>query len=146
VVTQEDKDGVYFTRPGLVSNAQTTHEIESLQDKLYWASMIQVIQTDLGIARSSFPQLSLLGDVVFLYNKDKELELQEQHDELWYTDYKKKKKEHIREIVDASMMTEKEIEEMREEFGPAIQMDSQNRYIERIIMPNLFDMHRNRPH
>lgn len=119
---------------------------ESLQDKLYWASMIQVIQTDLGIARSSFPQLSLLGDVVFLYNKDKELELQEQHDELWYTDYKKKKKEHIREIVDASMMTEKEIEEMREEFGPAIQLDSQNRYIERIIMPNLFDMQRNRPH
>ena len=107
--------------------------------------MSQVIQTDLGIARSSFPQLSLLGDVVFLYNKDKELELQEQHDELWYTDYKKKKKEHIREIVDASMMTEKEIEEMREEFGPAIQMDSQNRYIERIIMPNLFDMRRNRP-
>ncbi|MGE5661017.1 MAG: hypothetical protein ACM3X1_02105 [Ignavibacteriales bacterium] len=94
----------------------------------------------MGIARSSFPQLSLLGDVVFLYNKDKELELQE----LWYTDYKKKK-EHIREIVDASMMTEKEIEEMREEFGPAIQMDSQKRYIERIIMPNLFDMRRNRP-
>lgn len=57
----------------------------------------------------------------------------------------KKKKEHIREIVDASMMTEKEIEEMREEFGPAIQMDSQKRYIERIIMPNLFDMRRNRP-
>lgn len=57
-----------------------------LQDKLYWASMIQAIQTDLGIARSSFPQLSLLGDLVFLYDKDKELELQEQHDELWYTD------------------------------------------------------------
>ena len=142
MVTQEDKDGVYFTRPGLVSNAQTTHEIESLQDKLYWTSMIQVIQTDLGIERSSFPQLSLLGDVVFLYNKDKELELQEQHDELWYTDYKKRRKN----IFDASMMTEREIEEMREEFGPAIQMDSQNRYIERIIMPNLFDMRRNRPH
>jgi hypothetical protein len=119
---------------------------EPLQDKLYWASMIQAIQTDLGIARSSFPQLSLLGDLVFLYDKDKELELQEQHDELWYTDYKKKKREHIRKIVDASMMTEKEIDEMREEFGPAIQMDSQNRYIERIIMPNLFDMHRSRLH
>jgi hypothetical protein len=39
--------------------------------------MIQAIQTDLGIARSSFPQLSLLGDLVFLYDKDKELELQE---------------------------------------------------------------------
>ena len=102
--------------------------------------MIQSIQTDLGIARSSFPNLSLLGDVVFLYDKDKELELQEQHDELWYTDYKKKKREYIRQIVDASMMTEKEIEEIREEFGPAIQMDAGNRYIERIIMPNLFDM------
>jgi hypothetical protein len=81
---------------------------------------------------------------VFLYDKDKELELQEQHDELWYIDYEKKKREHIREIVDASMMTEKEIEEIQEEFGPAIQMDTQNRYIERIIMPNTFDMRRNR--
>ena len=105
--------------------------------------MIQSIQTDLGIAHSSFPKLSLLGDIVFLYDKDKELELQEQHDELWYIDYKKKKREHIREIVDASMMTEKEIEEIQEEFGPAIQMDTQNRYIERIIMPNTFDMRRN---
>jgi hypothetical protein len=42
------------------------------------------------------------------------------------------------------MMTEKEIEEIQEEFGPAIQMDTQNRYIERIIMPNTFDMRRNR--
>src|SRR5918995_2362349 len=112
---------------------------ESLQLKLYWASMIQSIQTDLGIARSSFPNLSLLGDVVFLYDKDKELELQEQHDELWYTDYKKKKREHIRQIVDASMMSEKEIEEIQEEFGPAIQMDPQSRFVERIIMPNFFD-------
>ncbi|MGH9978742.1 MAG: hypothetical protein ACRD8Z_23355 [Nitrososphaeraceae archaeon] len=116
---------------------------ESLQDKLYWASMIQAIQTDLGIARSSFSNLSLLGDVVFLYNKDKELELQEQHDELWYKEYKKEKREYIRQIVDASMMTENEIEELREEFGPAIQMDARNRYIERIIMPNLFDTRRN---
>jgi hypothetical protein len=106
---------------------------------MYYA-MIQSIQTDLGIARSSFPQLSLLGDLVFLYDKDKELELQEQHDELWYKDYKKKKREHVRQIVDASMMTETELEEMREEFGPAIQMDSENQYVERIIMPNLFDM------
>ena len=105
--------------------------------------MIQSIQTDLGIARSSFPNLSLLGDIVFLYDKNKELELQEQHDELWYTDYKKKKREHIREIVDASMMTEKEIEEIQEEFGPAIQIDARNRYIERIIMPNLFDTRNN---
>ena len=39
--------------------------------------MIQMIQTDLGIARSSFPQLSHIGNLVFLYDKDKELELQE---------------------------------------------------------------------
>jgi hypothetical protein len=102
--------------------------------------MIQAIQTDLGIARSSFPQLSLLGDLVFLYDKDKELKLQEQHDEIWYKDYKKKKRQHIREIIDASTMTEKEIELMGEEFGSAIQIDSQNRYVERITMPNLFDM------
>ena len=93
---------------------------------------------------SSFPNLSLLGDIVFIYDKDKELELQEQHDELWYTDYKKRRRERrIREIVDASMMTEKEIEEIQEEFGPVIQMDARNRYIERIIMPNLFDTRKN---
>ena|GEM_PF-3962926 len=39
----------------------------------------------------------------------------------------KRRRENI--FVDASMMTENEIEEMREEFGPAIQMDSQNRYM-----------------
>lgn len=42
-----------------------------------------------------------------------------------------------RGIVDASMMTEKEREEIREEFGPAIPMDTRNRYLERIIIPIL---------
>lgn len=102
--------------------------------------MIQAIQTDLGIACSNFSQLSLLGDLVFLYGKNKELELQEQHDELWYTEYKKKKRVHIRQTVDASMMTEEEIEEMREEFGPSIQLDAQDRYIERIIMPRFVEI------
>ena len=144
VVIREVKVGVYFTRRGLDSNVQTIQKTENhCRINLDWASMIQSIQTDLGIARSSFPNLSLLGDIVFLYDKNKELELQEQHDELWYTDYKKKKREHIREIVDASMMTEKEIEEIQEEFGPAIQIDARNRYIERIIMPNLFDTRNN---
>ena len=41
------------------------------------------------------------------------------------------------------MMTEKEIEEIQEEFGPAIQIDPRNRYIERIIMPNQFDTRKN---
>jgi hypothetical protein len=34
---------------------------ETIQDKLFWAQMIQNIQTDLGLKRSSFPQLSLAG-------------------------------------------------------------------------------------
>jgi hypothetical protein len=38
--------------------------------------MIQIIQTDLGLKRSSFPQLSLAGDVIFAYDIEKELELQ----------------------------------------------------------------------
>jgi hypothetical protein len=38
--------------------------------------MIQNIQTDLGLKRSSFPQLSLAGDVIFAYDIEKELELQ----------------------------------------------------------------------
>jgi hypothetical protein len=108
VVIREDKYGGLLHKVWIgFKRANNSRNGEPLQDKLYWASTIQAIQTDLGIARSSFPQLSLLGDLVFLYDKDKELELQEQHDELWYTDYKKKKREHIRKIADASMMTER---------------------------------------
>ena len=78
--------------------------------------MIQNIQTDLGLKRSSFPQLSLVGDVIFAYDIEKELELQDQHDELWFKKYKKKKCVHIQEIVNGSMLSEQEKEWFHEGF------------------------------
>jgi hypothetical protein len=111
---------------------------ESFQDRLYWATLIQNLQTDLGLQRSSFPQLGLLGDVVFLYDKEKELELHDQEDELLLEEYKKEKRTHIKEIVHSSMLSEQEREWMTEKT-----YENENRYIERIIMPNFFDMRRN---
>jgi hypothetical protein len=116
---------------------------ESFQDRLGWAITIQNIQTDLGLQRSSFPNLGLFGDYVFAYDKEKKLELQTEEDELWFKEYKRKKSVHIKEIVDTSFLTEEEKQMMREEFGPAMQKDAQNRYMERIIMPNFFDVPKN---
>ncbi len=106
---------------------------ETIQDKLFWAQMIQNIQTDLGLKRSSFPQLSLAGDVIFAYDIEKELKLQDQHDELWFKEYKKKKRAQIQEIVDSSMLTDEEIEMMRE-YGPVLLKDPEGRYLERVVM------------
>jgi len=106
---------------------------ETIPDKLFWAQMIRNIQTDLGLKRSSFPQLSLAGDVVFAYDIEKELELQDKHDELWFKEYEKKKHAHIREIVDSSMLTDEEIEMMRE-YGPVLLKDPEGRYVERVVM------------
>jgi hypothetical protein len=116
---------------------------ETFQDRLGWATTIQNIQTDMGLQRSSFPNLGLLGDSVFTYDLEKELELQTEHDELWLKEYKKKKRAHIQEIVDPSMLTEQEREWMKEyasQFTTDITHGNENRYVERIIMPNLFDM------
>ena len=121
---------------------------ESFQDRLGWASTIRNIQTDMGLQRSSFPDLGLLGDSVFTYDLEKELELQTDHDELWFKEYKKKKRAHIQEIVDASMLTEQEKESMEEyepQFTPGKTYDNENKYVERVIMPNLFDIRRNIP-
>ena len=119
---------------------------ESFQDRLRWAVRIQDVQTDLGLQRTSFPSLGLLGDYIFLYDKEKELELQTEHDELWFKEYKKKKRAHIQEIVDASMLSEQEIEWMEEyaSESPTHPTDyAINRFVERVVMPNLFDMRRN---
>jgi hypothetical protein len=62
---------------------------ESFQERLGWAITIQNIQTDLGLRRSSFPNLGLLGDYVFAYDQEKELELQTEENELWFNEYKK---------------------------------------------------------
>jgi hypothetical protein len=116
---------------------------ESFQDRLYWGQLIQSIRTDLGLLRASFPNLGILGDVVWMYDLNKQSELEDLHNEMELEEYKKKKLAHIREIVDASMMTDKEIELMKEEFGPGIQMDAQNRYIERITMIDMLSARKN---
>ena len=57
-------------------------------------------------------------------------------------EYKKKRRAHIQEIVDASMLTEQEKESMEEyepQFTPGKTYDNENKYVERVIMPNLFD-------
>ena len=116
---------------------------ESFQDRLGWAITIQNIQTDMGLQRSSFPSLGLLGDSVFTYDLEKELELQTEHDELWFKESKKKKRAHIQEIVDASMLTEQEKEWMEENTTQSLThptYDDGGRYEEQIVMPNLFDM------
>lgn len=107
--------------------------------------MIQNIQTDLGLKRSSFPQLSLAGDYVFAYDLEKELELQTEHDEFWLK-YKKRKAARIQEIVDASMLTKQEkewVEEYAPQFTTEITHEKENGYVERVVMPNLFDLRRN---
>jgi hypothetical protein len=113
---------------------------------LRWAQIIQNAQTDLGLQRSSFPQLGLLGDVVFLYDESKQREIEDLDNELFFEEYKKKKREHIKEIVDTSMLSEQEKEWMKEFASQSITdttSDNENRYVERIIMPNFFDVRKN---
>ena len=115
---------------------------ESLQDRLGWA--IQNIQTDLGLKRSSFPELAIEGDYIFAYSESKHLELVDLDTELFLKEYKKKRRAHIQEIVNRSMLSEQEKEWM-EEYSPQYTTDityndKENRYVERITMPNFFDM------
>jgi len=117
---------------------------ESLQDRLGWAIKIQNIQSDLGLQRSAFPELGIEGDYVFCYNLSKQTELEDLDNELWLSEYKKKRRAHIQEIVDASILSEQEKEWM-EEYSPQVTTDitcndKENRYEERVTMPNLLDM------
>lgn len=51
---------------------------------------------------------------------------------------------HVKEIIDSSMLTEQE-RELMGEYAPQVTTDityndKENRYVERVTMPNLFDM------
>jgi len=113
---------------------------ESFQEKLRWAVTIQNIQTDLGLQRSAFPTLGIEGDYVFAYSISKQMELEDLDNELWLKEYKKKRTAHIQEIVNGSMLTDQE-KEWLEAYTPQFTTDI-NRQVERIILPNLFDMRR----
>ena len=72
------------------------------------------------------------------------MELVDLDAELSIKEWDKKRRAHIQEIVDASMLTEQEKEWMKE-YAPEVTTDityndKENRYEERITMPNLFDM------
>ena len=121
---------------------------ETVQDRLRWAITIQNIQTDLGLQRSAFPDLGIKGDYVFCYDLSKQMKLEDLDNELWLKEYKKKRRAHIQEIVDASMLTEQEkewVEEYAPPFTTGKTYDNENKYVERVIMPNLFDIHRKTP-
>jgi hypothetical protein len=88
----------------------------------------------------------LLGDSVFAYDIGKQRELDDQYTELWLNEYKKKKRAHIQEIVDASMLTDLEIEWMNEYHPQSVTAptnDKENNYVELIIISNFFDMRKN---
>jgi hypothetical protein len=44
-----------------------------------YATRIQKIETELGIPTASFPNLGMIGDIFFLYDKDKETELRQKY-------------------------------------------------------------------
>jgi hypothetical protein len=116
---------------------------ETFQDRLRWAITIQNIQTDLGLQRTSFPTLGIEGDYIFTYSLSKQMELEDLDNELWLEEYKKKRRAHIQEIVDSSMLSEQEKEWMEEyppEFTTDMTHDPEDRKVEWIVMPNLFDI------
>jgi hypothetical protein len=121
---------------------------ESFRDRLRWAVTIQNIQTDLGLQRSAFPTLGIEGDYVFAYSESKQMELEDLDNELFLNEWMKKKRAYIQEIVESSMLTEQEkewVEEYAPQFSTGKTYDNENKYVERIIMPNLFDIRRNIP-
>ena len=63
------------------------------------------------------------------------MELEDLDNELWLKEYKKKRRAHVQEIVDASILSEQEKEWM-EEYSPQVTTDityndKENRYEER---------------
>jgi hypothetical protein len=69
------------------------------------------------------------------------MELVDLDTELFLKEWKKKRRAHIQKIVDASLLTEQEKEWM-EEYASHSMYNDTNRDVERVVMPNLFDMHR----
>lgn len=93
------------------------HGNEGYFERLSWAIAIQNAQTDLGIKRASFPQLGLLGDYIFLYDKEQEAELRTLLKDIKDEDKKEelrrqkaKYKSHVSKIVETSYMADSERE------------------------------------
>ena len=119
---------------------------ESFQDRLRWASNDSEHTDRHGIAKKFVSGFGITWRFCFHIWPRKRIGIQKTNDELWFKEYKKKKCAHIQEIVDASMLTEQEKEWMNE-YQPqsvtAPTYDKENSHVERIIMPNFFDMRKN---
>jgi hypothetical protein len=72
------------------------------------------------------------------------MELGDLDNELWLKEYKKKRRAHIQEIVNGSMLTEQEREWIQEysplQFTSETTRREENGYVERVVMPNLFEV------
>jgi hypothetical protein len=82
---------------------------------------------------------------VFAYSLSKQMELEDLNNELWLKEYKKKRRVHIQEIVESSLLIEQEkewLEEYTTRFTTCKTYHHENKNVERIIMPNLFDIHK----
>jgi hypothetical protein len=73
--------------------------------------------------------LALEGDYVFAYSLSKQTELEDLDNELWLKEWKKKKREHIQEIVDASIFSEQE-KEWLEEYSISLRIRQMRMKIE----------------
>ena len=88
---------------------------EGYLERLNWAIKIQNLQSDLEIQRASFPHLGLLGDRIFLFDKEKEAEVKATDDmaKEEYEEYRRQKiakRNHIRQIVHIDELTNAERE------------------------------------
>jgi spore coat polysaccharide biosynthesis protein SpsF (cytidylyltransferase family) len=73
-------------------------------------------------------------------------EIEDLDNELFLKEWKKKRRAHVKEIVHSSMLSEQEKELMKGYASQSVTVpiyDNENRYVERIIMPNFFDVRKN---
>ena len=73
-------------------------------------------------------------------------EIEDLDNELFLKEWKKKRRAHVKEIVHSSMLSEQEKEGMKGYASQSVTVpiyDNENRYVERIIMPNFFDVRKN---
>ena len=119
------------------------HSISELKEKLL-ALLIQ-LPPSIDIIEG----LDALRNILPFLDKGYRYAVEVRH-KSWFQDlaYKKNKRAQIQEIVDASMLSEQEKEWMEEYKLQSLSHltdDNENRSMEHITMPNLFDMRRNYP-
>ena len=131
VVIQGAKGGIVYSvhgwdikLPTILTMANRYHNLEYTN----WFRITKEFVSESGATRR----------ICFAYNQEKELELQTEENELWFNEYKKRT--HIQEIVDTSLLTEEEKQWLPEEFAYRHTLTQQTydptsrRHVERITM------------